>query len=69
MRLTDFKVTGSGQFPYDMLRYDLCWPTSRADALKLEGTIRESRTVTLTTCQRSITPDRWRSFQWTVEQS
>ncbi len=31
----NFTVEGSGMFPYDMLRYDQCWPSSEQDSPRL----------------------------------
>ena len=30
-----FEVQGRGEFPLDMLRYDLCWPATEGDAIPL----------------------------------
>ena len=60
-----FTVIGSGPFPFDMLRYDCCWPYSSEDAsrLPLEG----RRKVTLASGRRgSPTHARWESFGWKV---
>lgn len=77
--ITDFTVTGSGEFPLDMLRYDSCWPVGTVDAGNLcicPDRSAEDRTSWLT--QRTIkmrmightklgpTLERWRSYGWTV---
>jgi len=67
-------VTGKAQFPFDMLRYDACWPTSEMhDSSKL-GISRadrslyfEFRTVHLTS-DSPFTPARWQSFGWTCKE-
>lgn len=58
-------VTGMGEFPWDMLRYDHCAPAREADS----GALPEI-------CERAIvlkryagqpgtwTADRWKSFGW-----
>lgn len=51
-KLRTFKVTGAGQFPIDMLRYDACWPATEADAGKLQF---DSLTETQPTHRRTIT--------------
>ena len=30
-----FEVTGRGEFPWDMLRYDSCWPQTSDDVAKI----------------------------------
>lgn len=68
-----FKVTGNGEFPVDMLRYDGCYPRTTEDACNLKlGDFdrKEKRTVELTMVvnskDRGPTVDRWRSFMWAV---
>lgn len=56
-------VKGSGQFPFDMLRYDACIPAKETDSYKLaeDG----KRFVVLKTLHYNApTIDRWRSFGW-----
>ena len=60
-----FTVEGAGSFPFDMLRYDGCYPRSERDsaAIKADG----RRTVTLIARERfSPTTARWESFLWRV---
>lgn len=65
-----FTVEGRGQFPFDMLRYDGCFPAREAESVKLEHFERGERTVDLIhRCEdRHWMPmdDRWRSFGWRV---
>ena len=65
-----FQVEGSGQFPFDMLRYDSCYPATESDAGALEHHRRERRTVAViaNVVEASSVPTygRWRSFMWTV---
>lgn len=67
-----FQVRGGGQFPFDMLRYDSCYPASETDSAALEHHRREKRRVTLLASipnpQSVYFPDRarWGSFGWTV---
>ena len=35
----EYIVTGRGEFPWDMLRYDRCWPMSSSDVAKLDATL------------------------------
>lgn len=65
-----FKVTGNGQFPFDMLRYDACWPETTKDAILLQTpedhvAFVELRTITLVTASKNApTAKRWESFLW-----
>lgn len=34
-RLVEFRVSGVGYFPVDMLRYDRCWPATTDDAVSV----------------------------------
>lgn len=63
-----FVVEGAGAFPFDMLRYDSCWPVREGyDSGKLERECRERRRVLLATSyEGSPTPRRWESFMWKV---
>jgi hypothetical protein len=70
-----FEVEGSGDFPFDMLRYDSCYPvregTDTANlAKRYRGERLEKRVIRL---QRIIfdrshdpTYGRWESFGWKV---
>ena len=61
----EFTVRGRGQFPFDMLRYDQCWPKSSAPDVSALWHTDDERTVTLVgIC--SPTVDRWASFGWRV---
>lgn len=63
--LFTFEVSGKGDFPYDMLRHDCCWPYSSDDAAMLSYSDR--RTLRLQTGQMSSpTAARWASFGWAV---
>lgn len=68
-----FRVIGKGQFPFDMLRYDSCFPYQSEDASLLDwdrmGEFRrESRAVNLIHYGDSAvwepTIKRWESFGW-----
>lgn len=68
-----FVVTGKGQFPIDMLRYDRCFPQGQDDVLAAfsESAAREGLTRGVRMASdREIPPTdgRWRSFGWTVSQ-
>lgn len=65
-----FFVRGSGPFPYDMLRYDRCYPAGPGDAAAIKPThLWDERTICLFTEARTITPDRWRSFGWSANET
>lgn len=69
-------VKGSGDFPFDMLRYDMCHPMRTEDAVNMApcagaGHWPEERAVILV--HRGVqkigklpTLERWRSFGWVV---
>lgn len=65
-------VCGLGPFPFDMLRYDGCYPFSSADAAKLERNreyglgIYEVVLVMNSVSSAGPTVDRWKSFLWHV---
>ena len=69
---TLFTVEGNGQFPYDMLRYDACWPTSARDADNMhgnDGDYGRLRRISLTSARdpwMAPTSGRWKSFGWRV---
>lgn len=67
-KLKGFKVTGRGQFPLDMLRYDGCWPARPEDVELMRGDVRsQPRTISLVTISHHApTAGRWESFGWTV---
>lgn len=68
-KLIHFKVTGRGAFPFDMLRYDSCFPATSADAAALDAVDYHTRTVELVLAlPRMATFARWASFGWTVSE-
>lgn len=69
VRETIFTVEGSGAFPWDMLRYDSCWPMSEGQdspALTGDWGAERRRVVLRTNAHMSPTPARWDSFNWRV---
>ena len=66
-----FTVEGSGDFPFDMLRRDCCWPEREADSGALD-LIRNAeyftpRRVTLLSDNYRVPTDGcWKSFAWKV---
>lgn len=69
-----FKVTGRVRFPFDMLRYDSCYPASERDSNVIEATTYDDKgpfEVELKSHSESViyngpTDARWRSFCWQV---
>ncbi len=59
-----FTVTGEGRFPFDMLRYDACWPARSDDVTALNE--RGQRSVRLVTNRTVTTAGRWASYGWAV---
>lgn len=54
-------------FPFDMLRYDSCWPKSQNDVARLSAIDGVQRSVELETDERNApTIERWESFSWRV---
>lgn len=64
-----FAVGGSGEFPFDMLRYDAAYPWRERESGKLSHHARGRRIVVLRTDNRRMpTIERWQSFGWEVIQ-
>jgi hypothetical protein len=61
-----FVVQGGGDFPFDMLRYDCCFPVHEAEAKDLGN--RGPKLVTLEHRGNGMAPTagRWSSFLWKV---
>ncbi len=70
-RFYEYFVTGRGAFPFDMLRYDHCWPADGDAAASIGVTFedgdhfRKPRTIKLWS-HREPTTARWSSFGWAV---
>lgn len=64
-KFVTFTVVGRGEFPYDMLRYDQCWPESESQTHFMMASRSGSRHVTLTGL-REPTDGRWLSFGWRI---
>jgi hypothetical protein len=60
-----FTVTGRGEFPFDMLRYDQCYPVGPTDAAMLAYDNRKkTREITLARRRNLPAVQRWVSFGW-----
>jgi hypothetical protein len=79
MYVTYFEVTGTGNFPFDMLRYDTCFPARQEDTARFLEPERDKGAMKKFKSQRSIrlcalshnpkwspTFQRWASFGWGV---
>lgn len=65
-----FTVVGAGPFPFDMLRYDDCYPADTDSAMNLQPTSVRREVVLVSHQPRrwwNPTFDRWRSFGWVVK--
>lgn len=62
------KFRGSSAFPLDMLRYDVCWPTSQEDvisiSMSLDRAIPGEEYDISVTSEKKFTLERWVSFGW-----
>lgn len=72
MKPRRYSVSGSIEFPLDMLRYDAAHPVDTESARAIRASIEDSDgptwTVELETYQASApNRERWRSFGWTVQ--
>lgn len=70
-KMYTYKVTGTGQFPIDMLRYDCAWPKHESDARLFDtkyDNAEERRAVKVIELQSFHEPTRarWASFMWKV---
>lgn len=67
-----FTVTGFGEFPIDMLRYDCCFPENESDSGRIAPRNYGQRSVKLArTVERKSdhpTQARWQSFGWSVDE-
>jgi hypothetical protein len=72
----EFEVRGEGDFPFDMLRYDRCWPAREGeDTAYMAKAHYQREKLPLRTIkvvryvfhrQEMPTSDRWKSFWWEV---
>lgn len=72
-----FTVEGRDHFPFDMLRYETCFPYREEDSIEIPQELppaaMQMRRVTLKryirTKAEQPTVARWRSYGWTVDPS
>ena len=58
-------ITWPGLFPFDMLRYDRCYPDRETDSSRMEMAARNRQrgvAVVVTHREAGFTVDRWESF-------
>lgn len=68
MKVISFMVEGKGKFPFDMLRYDQCFPCDGWSAHNISVDTPDLRTVKLICISSTgITAARWASFGWYVD--
>lgn len=68
-KLHTFTVEGGGSFPYDMLRYDECFPAAESESGLMQSHETKHRIIQLRAWQSSWwtpTDARWDSFNWVV---
>lgn len=67
VRVVEFVVEGSGEFPFDMLRYDQAVPLRE---IEIDGVYssgrQDKRRIQLRSYAGGPTTVRWRSFGWNV---
>ena len=65
------EVAGRGAFPYDMLRFGCCWPSTTTDASNIEPDAIGKRTIRLDVYGNVVHLDhtllRFRSFLWAAK--
>lgn len=67
----EFYVCGRGHFPFDMLRYDACYPADGLAVAAMEQSGgRNVRVVRLRLAnpERGFTAGRWASFGWSANE-
>lgn len=62
-KLYEITVEGRSTFPFDMLRYDACWPTDQESVSRLDS--KSERSIKLSS-HSPFTEGRWNSFGWRV---
>jgi hypothetical protein len=65
-----FFVTGKGTFPFDMLRYDQCFPATQDATVSIDSEVPGNRSIQMRryVADKTTMPTtgRWASFGWTV---
>lgn len=67
MQVTSFEVEGKGMFPFDMLRYDQCFPVDGSGVHNMNINTPDLRSVRLiSVLPHGLSLTRWQSFGWWV---
>lgn len=66
----EFFIFGRGPVPPEMIRYDQCFPASKADAALMDcygrGRGEGGRVIKMRTAKRAIATSRWISHGWSA---
>jgi hypothetical protein len=68
-RLRYFTVRGSGNFPFQLLSRDECFPASLTEADKIAlacPTVAPEQSITLATARGTFTPSAWKEARWPI---
>jgi hypothetical protein len=68
-RLRYFTVRGSGNFPFNLLSRDECFPANTAEAERISlacPTVAPEQSITLATARGTFTPTAWKEARWPV---
>lgn len=61
-------IQGKGAFPFDMLRYDSCYPNSERDSVLLEQSVRnpfvKDKMERWSICVKSASENKWTVGRW-----
>lgn len=58
-------IQGRGEFPFDMLRYDSCYPNSERDSSLMADTVRSYKSDgRWSVCVRSASENKWTVGRW-----
>jgi len=61
-------IQGKGSFPFDMLRYDSCYPNSERDSVLLEQSVRnafvDGKLDRWSICVKSASENKWTIGRW-----
>jgi hypothetical protein len=61
-------IQGKGSFPFDMLRYDSCYPNSERDSVLLEQSVRnpfvDGKMDRWSICVKSASENEWTIGRW-----
>lgn len=69
MSIFTFTVSGTGEFPVDMMRFERAWPRAPSDSKKIQESDPSSGRfeVDLQSADPPSQKGRWGSFGWRIE--